>query len=188
MGFCLEDAHRAASLGVRNVLVADEGVLWALNEQRVAGDLPADMRFKISVLIGPVNPVSFRVIAALGADSINVHSDLTVAQLAEIRAASSAALAMSSRLTTSAASSVSTKRPRSSASPLRSTSSSGFATHPASTLSASTSATSQPRRDKNGYRRARLTLDILERGGGAPLPMSPLGDPSLPVPERFRAG
>ena len=58
------------------------------------GDLPADMRFKISVLIGPVNPVSFRVIAALGADSINVHSDLTVAQLAEIRAASSAALDM----------------------------------------------------------------------------------------------
>ena len=84
----------AASLGVRNVLVADEGVLWALNEQRVAGDLPADMRFKISVLIGPVNPVSFRWIAALGADSINVHSDLTVAQLAEIRAASSAALDM----------------------------------------------------------------------------------------------
>ena len=34
-------------------------------------------------------------------------------------------------------------------------------------------------------RRARLTLDILERAGGPPLPMSPLGDPPLPVPARF---
>jgi hypothetical protein len=34
-------------------------------------------------------------------------------------------------------------------------------------------------------RRARLALDILERGGGAPLPMSPVGDPTVPVPPRF---
>jgi len=34
-------------------------------------------------------------------------------------------------------------------------------------------------------RRARLTLDLLERTGGAPLPMSPVGDPTLPVPPRF---
>jgi hypothetical protein len=34
-------------------------------------------------------------------------------------------------------------------------------------------------------RRARLALDIVERGGGAPLEMSPIGAPALPVPERF---
>jgi hypothetical protein len=34
-------------------------------------------------------------------------------------------------------------------------------------------------------RRARLALDIVERGGGAPLEMSPIGQPALPVPERF---
>ena len=189
MGFCLEDAHRAASLGVRNVLVADEGVLWALNEQRVSGDLPADMRFKISVLIGPVNPVSFRVIAALGADSINVHSDLTVAQLAEIRAASSAALDMyvespddiggfvrlyeASALIRVAAP-IYLKFGLRNAPGIY-----PFGEH----LRDVAAATGRER-----VRRARLTLDILERGGGAPLPMSPVGDPSLPVPERFRAG
>src|SRR5690606_29646048 len=90
--YCLEEAARAAALGVRNVLVADEGVLWALHEQRCAGELPSDMRFKISVLIGPVNPIAFRVMGALGGDSINVPSDLTIEQCAEIRAASVAAL------------------------------------------------------------------------------------------------
>jgi len=34
-------------------------------------------------------------------------------------------------------------------------------------------------------RRARLALDILTRVGGPVLPMSPAGDPSLPVPVRF---
>jgi hypothetical protein len=189
VGFCLEDAHRAASLGVRNVLVADEGVLWALNEQRVAGDLPADMRFKISVLIGPVNPVSFRVIAALGADSINVHSDLTVAQLAEIRAASSAALDMYVESPDDiggfvrlyeAAALIRVAAPIYLKFGLRNAPGIyPFGEH----LRDVAAATGRER-----VRRARLTLDILERGGGAPLPMSPLGDPSLPVPERFRVG
>jgi hypothetical protein len=34
-------------------------------------------------------------------------------------------------------------------------------------------------------RRGRLALDILERAGGEPLPMSPVGDPALPEPARF---
>lgn len=89
---CLYDARRAADLGVRNLLIADEGVLWACHQLRESGDLPADLRLKVSVLTGPVNPASFDLIARLGGDSINVPSDLSLEQIAEIRAASPAAL------------------------------------------------------------------------------------------------
>ena len=85
VGGCVEDAMRAASLGVRCLLVADEGVLWTLHRLRAAGELPADTRFKVSALVGPVNPASFAVWEQLGADSINVPSDLTLHQLAETR-------------------------------------------------------------------------------------------------------
>ncbi|MFD5322732.1 hypothetical protein [Streptomyces sp. NPDC127092] len=87
---CVEDAVRATELGVRCLLVADEGVLWTLHRLRVAGMLPADTTFKVSALIGPVNPASYAVYERLGADSLNVPSDLTLAHLTEIRRASRA--------------------------------------------------------------------------------------------------
>lgn len=90
VGQCLEDARRAIDLGVRCLLVADEGVLWALSGLRQAGHLPADVTFKVSALVGPVNPVSYTVWERLGADSINVPSDLSIAQVAELRQASRA--------------------------------------------------------------------------------------------------
>ena len=58
---CVEDAVRAAELGVKCLLVADEGVLWTLHRARVAGVIPADTTFKVSALIGPVNPASYAV-------------------------------------------------------------------------------------------------------------------------------
>ncbi|MFB4316068.1 hypothetical protein [Actinomadura sp. 21ATH] len=87
---CVEDAERATGLGVRSLLVADEGVLWTLHRMRAAGRLPAGVTFKVSALVGPVNPAAFAVWERLGADSLNVPSDLTVAQLAEIRSVSAA--------------------------------------------------------------------------------------------------
>lgn len=92
LGQALADAHRAVGLGVRCLLVADEGVLWAVHQLRVNGELPADLTIKVSALVGPTNPASFRVIEMLGADSVNVPSDLTIAQVAELRAAGSAAI------------------------------------------------------------------------------------------------
>jgi hypothetical protein len=62
LGQCLE--------GVRDVLVADEGVLWAGHRLRASGVLPADFRFKVSVLVGPVNPTALQVVAGWGGDSI----------------------------------------------------------------------------------------------------------------------
>ncbi|WP_299530454.1 hypothetical protein [uncultured Streptomyces sp.] len=87
---CVEDALRAASLGVKCLLVADEGVLWTLHRLREAGTLPADTTFKVSALIGPVNPAAFAVFEGLGADSVNIPSDLTLSHFSEIRRVSRA--------------------------------------------------------------------------------------------------
>lgn len=84
---CVEDAVRATELGVKCILVADEGVLWVLHRLRAAGMLPADTTLKVSALIGPVNPASVEVYQRLGADSVNVPSDLTLGHITEIRRA-----------------------------------------------------------------------------------------------------
>ncbi|MBU3061767.1 U32 family peptidase [Nocardia sp. NEAU-G5] len=91
---CVEDAVRATELGVKCILVADEGVLWVLHRLRVAGMLPADTTLKVSALIGPVNPAAVAVFERLGADSVNVPSDLTTAHITEIRRASRVPLDM----------------------------------------------------------------------------------------------
>jgi len=87
---CVEDAVRATELGVECLLVADEGVLWTLHRAREAGLLPLDVTFKLSALVGPVNPASYAVFERLGADSLNIPSDLTLEHLTEIRRVSRA--------------------------------------------------------------------------------------------------
>jgi len=89
---CVTDAVRAAELGVRSLLVADEGVLWTLHKMRVCGVLPSDLQLKMSVQAAPANPASFLLVEQLGADTINVPSDLSIAQLAELRDAGSASI------------------------------------------------------------------------------------------------
>ncbi|HEX5245938.1 MAG TPA: U32 family peptidase [Gaiellaceae bacterium] len=84
---CLDDVRRAAEHGFRSVLVADLGVLAAFGAARTAGFLPADMQAKVSVMLPSANPASARVLVELGASTINVPTDLTLAQLAAIRAA-----------------------------------------------------------------------------------------------------
>jgi hypothetical protein len=186
LGQCLEDCRRAADLGVRNVLVADEGVLWAAHQLRAAGDLPADMRFKVSVLTGPTNPAAFRVWAGLGADSINVPSDLSVAQIAELRAASDAALDLYVEAPDDIGGFV---RLYDTAELIRV----GAPVYIKFGLRLAPGMYPVGRHlrglaidtGRERVRRARLALDIVERGGGAPLEMSPMGQPALPVPERF---
>jgi hypothetical protein len=186
LGQCLEDCRRAAELGVRNVLVADEGVLWAAHQLRAQGHLPADMRFKVSVLTGPVNPAAVRVWAGLGADSINVPSDLTIAQIAELRAASPVALDLYLEAPDDvggfvrlydAAEVIRVGAPVYLKFGLRN----APGIYPSGRHLRGLAADSARER----VRRGRLALDILERAGGAPLPMSPVGDPAVPKPARF---
>src|SRR5215208_8024882 len=83
----LEDCVRAAAHGFRSVLIADLGVLSLFAEARRGGLLPADMQAKVSVMLPAANPASARVLARLGASTINLPTDLTLAQIAAIRAA-----------------------------------------------------------------------------------------------------
>jgi hypothetical protein len=82
----IDEIRRAADLGIRSVLVADVGVLAVFGELRAAGVLPADMTAKVSVMLPVANPATARVMVGLGANTINLPTDLTLAQIAAIRA------------------------------------------------------------------------------------------------------
>jgi hypothetical protein len=81
----LEDCLRAAQHGFRSVLIADVGVLAAFGEARAAGVLPEEMQAKVSVMLPAANAASARVFERLGASTINLPTDLTLAQIAAIR-------------------------------------------------------------------------------------------------------
>ena len=84
---CLDDARRAAEHGFRSVLIADIGVLWAFTALKDSGELPPDMQAKISVMLPAANPPAALVLEQLGASTINLPTDLSLAQIAAIRAA-----------------------------------------------------------------------------------------------------
>jgi hypothetical protein len=83
----LEDITRSAAHGVRSVLITDVGLLAAVDAMRAAGQLPSDMQAKISVAFPIANPSTARVLVGLGANTLNLVTDLSLAQIAAIRAA-----------------------------------------------------------------------------------------------------
>lgn len=83
----IEDVKRAASIGCRGFLVYDEGCLWALNEMRKAGEIPADCHFKVSAHTGFANPCSAHLLESIGADSLNPVRDIQLQMLAAMRQA-----------------------------------------------------------------------------------------------------
>ena len=83
----IEDVRRACERGLRWVLVADIGLLWVLGKLRDSGDLPSDLRLKVSISLPVANPATARHLEDLGADSLNLPVDLSLGQLAGIRAA-----------------------------------------------------------------------------------------------------
>ncbi|MEO0925206.1 MAG: peptidase [Cyanobacteria bacterium J06643_13] len=83
----IEDLKRAVELGVRGFLIYDEGMLWVVNCMRRDGELPPNVFFKVSAHCGYANPVSVKLMAQLGADSVNPVRDLQLPMIAAIRAA-----------------------------------------------------------------------------------------------------
>jgi hypothetical protein len=83
----IDDVRRAAAHGIRSVLIADIGVLSVFGQLRSAGEIPATMQAKVSVMLPASNPASARVLCSLGADTLNLPTDLSLAQIAAIRAA-----------------------------------------------------------------------------------------------------
>jgi hypothetical protein len=85
--FAMEDVKRAVKLGLRSVLVSDVGILMIIAKMRAAGELPVDLVIKTSVMMAPTNPASAALLEHLGADTINIPSDLSLPQIAAMRAA-----------------------------------------------------------------------------------------------------
>lgn len=83
----LQDACRAARHGIRSVLLADVGALSAFAKLRDSGVLPADMQAKMSVMLPIANPATARLLEQLGAATLNVTPDLSLSQIAALRAA-----------------------------------------------------------------------------------------------------
>lgn len=89
LAWCVSEARRAVRLGIRSLLVADIGVLAMLAQLRDAGDLPPNLLLKVSVLLPVANPAAARVMEQLGAGTLNVTTDLSPAQLGELRGGTS---------------------------------------------------------------------------------------------------
>lgn len=87
--YAIEDVARATEAGIRSFLIADIGLLVLLRDMQAAGELPADCGWKISVAMAPSNPASLALLERLGATTANIPSDVTVTELAELRAATS---------------------------------------------------------------------------------------------------
>jgi hypothetical protein len=87
--WCLAEAVRATRLGIRSLLVADVGVLATLGRLKAAGDLPGTLVLKTSVLLPCANPATAMTLEQLGAGTINVATDLSPAELGELREACS---------------------------------------------------------------------------------------------------
>lgn len=90
--WCVAEVRRGVALGIRSFLVADLGVLAVLGRLKRDGELPETVVLKTSVLLPCANPSSARVLQELGATTINVATDLSTAELGELRSSCSAPL------------------------------------------------------------------------------------------------
>ncbi len=84
--YALEDVLHGASLGLGSVLVGDLGLLKVLGDAKKSGDLPKDFILKTSVAMPVTNPATAAVMAELGATTLNLATDLSLQQIAAIRA------------------------------------------------------------------------------------------------------
>ena len=87
LAYAIEDVRRATEAGIRSFLVGDLGLLSALSALRADGQLPPDCAWKVSAYMAPSNPATLRVLEQLGAGTVNVPTDLTLAELSELRSA-----------------------------------------------------------------------------------------------------
>jgi hypothetical protein len=89
LAYAVEDVARACEHGIRSFLIADLGLLAVLTEMQRNDELPQGCVWKISVMMAPSNPSAMRLLEQLGATTVNVPSDMTLADLADMRAVSS---------------------------------------------------------------------------------------------------
>ena len=83
--YAIEDVKRAVGLGVRGILLYDEGLLFALSKMRENGELPSNLKFKLSAHAGCSNPASAKLFESIGLNSLNPVRDLQIPMLASLR-------------------------------------------------------------------------------------------------------
>ncbi len=83
--YAIEDVKRACNLGIRGILLYDEGLLYVLNKMRLKGELPKNIHFKMSAHAGHGNPASAKLLEENGLNSFNPVRDLQIPMLASIR-------------------------------------------------------------------------------------------------------
>lgn len=84
--YAVEDVLHATDLGLRSVLVGDIGLLDVLGKAKKNGDLPSDLILKTSVALTCNNPATAKLMEDLGASTLNLSTDLSLQQIAAIRA------------------------------------------------------------------------------------------------------
>lgn len=90
--YAIEDVKRACRLGVRGILLYDEGLLWVLNQMRRDGEIPERVHFKLSAHAGHSNAASAKLLEENGLNSLNPVRDLQIPMIASIRNATDMAL------------------------------------------------------------------------------------------------
>lgn len=85
LAYAFDDIVRGVEAGIRSILVADEGLLWMVNQARQRGVLPANLVIKGSAVLGVANPIGVRLLQENGLDTINVASDISLPRLAAMR-------------------------------------------------------------------------------------------------------
>lgn len=85
--YAVDDVLRAVDCGIRGFLVADIGLLKVLSTAQRDGRIPAEVVWKVSVMLAPSNPATVALFEELGAGTINLPTDLALSELAEMRSA-----------------------------------------------------------------------------------------------------
>ncbi len=85
IAYAFDDIVRGVEAGIRSILVADEGLLWLVEQARRRGVLPADLVVKGSAVLGVGNPLGVKLLQDNGLNTINVASDITLPRLAAMR-------------------------------------------------------------------------------------------------------
>jgi hypothetical protein len=87
IAYWIADLMRGVEAGLRGFLVYDEGVLSIVSKMRAEGFIPKETVFKFSVFGGYCSAAGAKVVASMGADTMNPSSDVTIPILSGIRSA-----------------------------------------------------------------------------------------------------
>lgn len=86
--YAVEDLKRLADIGVRTFLVYDEGLLYLADQMRKDGEiLPSNSVLMASAHMGHNNPIGYRILQDLGADTVATQRDMELSMIAALRTA-----------------------------------------------------------------------------------------------------